>query len=247
MVVPWCGKAADTRGGAIQSRAAEARCLGTTRFRLLGLEICRDLGIPDPRIEDSMASVGASWRQIEEVLWENAHSVFQALRKPASRDQIQRLERKLEAKLPRDFVKSLLIHDGLRQSYLGLNRLFNYWALLPVSAIFQVWKMMTDLQAECNFGGDQFITTPQIKNDAHWRWGWIPFMDADGDKLVIDLDPGPKGKVGQIIEWSNSGSFPMTVLADTFADWLSDVADAFHKRRFQLTEYGRISLNTTNL
>ena len=71
-----------------------------------------------------MANVSASWRMIEDVLRENAHSVFLALRKPATDTQLRRLESKLDAKLPKDFVKSWKIHDGLRDSYLGQIRLF---------------------------------------------------------------------------------------------------------------------------
>jgi molybdopterin molybdotransferase len=191
-----------------------------------------------------MTSVYSSWRLIEEVLRENANSVFRALRKPVSSAQLRLLESSLPAKLPPDFIQSLKIHDGLRNSYLGEIRLFDYWALLPVSAIVAEWKTMTNLQAECSFEGGQFKVTPRIKNDAHWRPGWIPFMDADGDKLIIDLDPGDKGKLGQVFKWSNSGSFPMTVLADSFGEWLAAVAEELSKRRFHLDEFGGICLNS---
>jgi cell wall assembly regulator SMI1 len=187
-----------------------------------------------------MASVPASWRLIENVLRENAHSVFLALRKPAADTKLRRLEKKLGVKLPTDFVKSWKIHDGLRDSYLGPIRLFNYWAFLPLNAILDAWKMLTDLQVECGFGSCQFEVTPKIKNDTHWRVGWVPFMDADGDKVVIDLDPGPRGKVGQVFEWSNSGSFPMRLLADSFGEWLSDIAEKFSKRQFRLDDRGGI-------
>jgi cell wall assembly regulator SMI1 len=189
-----------------------------------------------------MASISASWRLIEGVLWENAHSVYRALRGPVSDTQLRRLEKRLPGKLPRDFVKSLRVHDGMRDSHSGDARLFDYWAFLPVSEILHQWRMMTDLQAECEFEGNQFTDTPRLKNDAHWRPGWVPFMDADGDKLVIDLDPGPEGKVGQVFEWYNYGGSPMEVLADSFSDWLADLAMRFSKRQFRLSERGHIWL-----
>jgi cell wall assembly regulator SMI1 len=80
-----------------------------------------------------MAGVAASWRTIEGVLWENAHSLYRALRRPAMDRQIGRLARLVPARLPRDFVQSLKTHDGLRDSYLGQNRLFDYYALMPMS------------------------------------------------------------------------------------------------------------------
>ena len=58
-----------------------------------------------------MAGVAASWRTIEGVLWENAHSLYRALRKPATDAQVARLAKLVPAKLPRDFVQSLKTHD----------------------------------------------------------------------------------------------------------------------------------------
>jgi cell wall assembly regulator SMI1 len=67
-------------------------------------------------------------------------------------------------------------------------------------------------------------------------------MDADGDKLVLDLDPAPGGSVGQLFKWSNSGSLPLQVLAPSFGDWLAGLAEKLSKRRFSLDEFGGIWL-----
>src|SRR5262249_19551268 len=136
---------------------------------------------------------------IEAVLWENAHSVYRALRKPASDALVARLPKPIPAELPPDFAQSLKIHDGLSNSNLGQIRLFDYYALLPVSAILAEYKTLCALQSECEFDGNQLANDPSIRNDAHWRAGWLPIMDADGDKLVIDLDHAPGGTAGQII------------------------------------------------
>jgi cell wall assembly regulator SMI1 len=189
-----------------------------------------------------VASVAQSWRTIEAVLWENAHSVYRALRKPASKAQIARLAKRVPAKVPRDFVQSLEIHDGLRNSYLGQIRLFDYNALLPVAAIISEYTSMCALQSEYGTGGNQVGSDPAIRNDAHWRPGWVPFMDADGDKLVLDLDPAPSGTTGQVFAWSNTGSTPLCVLALSFGEWLAGLAEALGKRRFGLDEDGGIWL-----
>jgi hypothetical protein len=67
-------------------------------------------------------------------------------------------------------------------------------------------------------------------------------MDADGDKLVLDLDPAPGGSVGQVFEWYNNGSTRLRVLALTFGGWLAGLAEALSKRRFGLDEFGGIWL-----
>jgi cell wall assembly regulator SMI1 len=190
-----------------------------------------------------MAGVAQAWRTIEGVLWENAHSVFRALRKPATDAQLARLAKLVPARLPRDFKQSLKVHDGLRDSYLGRVRLFDYYALLPVAAIIAEYKGLCRLQAERGFVGNPCGGDPGIRSDTRWRPGWVPVLDEDGDKLVLDLDPAPGGSVGQVFAWPNTGSTPLRVLAPSFGAWLSGLAEALGKRRFLLDEYGSIWLN----
>jgi cell wall assembly regulator SMI1 len=189
-----------------------------------------------------MAGVAASWRTIEGVLWENAHSVYRALRKPAPDTQVARLAKLVSAKLPRDFVQSLKTHDGVRNSYLGQIRLFDYYALMPVSAIIAEYKMICELEARDPIGGSHAGADASVRNDARFRPGWVPFMDADGDKLVLDLDPAPGGTYGQVFKWSSTGSTRNRVLASSFGEWLAGLADTLVKRRFGLDEYGGIWL-----
>ncbi len=178
-----------------------------------------------------MQTVSKSWRTIEHFYKSHAKPVYRALGKPVSDSKLKNFERKLPAKLPRDFVQSLRIHNGVRGSYLGSVELqfINCWELLPLDAIQQEWKMMTDLQDECGFKGDNDSVGKRIKNDAHWRRGWVPFLHENGNKVFIDLDPGPKGKIGQVVEWSNSGSFPSQVWADSFGEWLEQLAAALER------------------
>jgi hypothetical protein len=41
-------------------------------------------------------------------------------------------------------------------------------------------------------------------------------MDADGDKLVLDLDPAPGGTNGRVFEWSSTGGTFNPVLGSSF-------------------------------
>jgi hypothetical protein len=67
-------------------------------------------------------------------------------------------------------------------------------------------------------------------------------MDADGDKLVLDLDPASGGTGGQVFQWYNTGSTPLRVLAPSIGAWLGQLAEVLGKRRFRLDESGGIWL-----
>lgn len=128
----------------------------------------------------------------------------------------------------------------MRNSHLGPNRLFDYYALLPVAAMSREYKVLCSLQAECGFGGSLLGSDAVICNDTHWRPGWIPILDADGDKIVLDLDPAPGGTVGQVFAWSNSGSWRQRLLAPSFGTWLEQLAEELVARRFSLDRHGGI-------
>jgi cell wall assembly regulator SMI1 len=94
-----------------------------------------------------------------------------------------------------------------------------------------------------NFDGDQVTRTRKIKNDRRWRDGWIPFAeDAGGDLMVLDLDPGPTGKAGQIFPWYTNGATAKRVVAESDAAWLNALAEELSGRRFTLDELGTLQL-----
>ncbi|WP_425267204.1 SMI1/KNR4 family protein [Aeoliella straminimaris] len=177
------------------------------------------------------------------MLREHAHTVYNALRPPATDSAITNLSAEIPCQLPSSLLQSLQVHDGIEDSRSGAHRLFDNMALLTAEEIASTWRMQWNLQCECDFGGCHFTQTRSLKNDARWRRNWIPIMDCEGDHLVLDLDPGPTGKHGQVFAWYNYGSRPMRVVAESLRHWLHVVADELQHRRFTLDEWGHISLN----
>jgi len=192
-----------------------------------------------------MRRVDTSWKMIEAILWEHAHSVYRALRKPATGGQLAGLETVLGARLPTDIRRSLCIHDGMRPS--GGPCFFDGMVLLPVNRIAKEWRMRCEIHGEDDPGGCPETTDKRIKNDRWWRAGWIPFMEENGNMLLIDLDPGSNGRAGQVFKFHNSPVRPRLVLARSFADWLGAVADCFTARQFRLSEYGDIWVDDLDL
>ena len=175
------------------------------------------------RKADRMRRVESSWKLLEEVLWEHAHSVYKALCKPASDATIKRLEKILGKSLPADFRQSLRIHDGLSET--DQPCLFDGKVLLSSKRIASEWKMRCKVHGDDDPGGCPDTKDRRIKNDRWWRPGWVPVMEQDGDMPLMDLDPGPGGKRGQIFRFRNNGGRPREVIAPTFKAWLSKVAD----------------------
>jgi cell wall assembly regulator SMI1 len=186
-----------------------------------------------------MRRVATSWKVIEGVLRVFAPSVCKALRPSASVEEIDQLQDLIGVKLPRGLVTSLRIHDGMR----GRVNLIGYRSLLPVERIRSWWRLGCQSQRQDGFGGNDYTKTPRIKNDIRWRERWVPVMETvTGDLQVLDLDPAPAGKRGQLFPWYINGATAMRVVADSFPAWLDAVAEELAARRFTLDDLGTIQL-----
>ena len=194
-------------------------------------------------------SVRESWDIIERVLGEHAPRSLAALGKPATKTQITRLESKLGKRLPKGFVQSLLIHNGMP---LGADRLFNHEALLSTTNLFKTWKMMKTLLEEGHFDeeccGEGRPVSRWEKPDSrrikpvHWSTGWIQFTDNEGDGYILDLDPRDRKHKGQVFYFRTWGGVPRRIIASNYDDWLAKVAGRFRRKRFTVDD-GYIELD----
>ncbi|HEV2949414.1 MAG TPA: SMI1/KNR4 family protein, partial [Gemmataceae bacterium] len=135
-----------------------------------------------------MRRVATSWKVIEGVLKENARSAYKALRPPASVADIRELEELIGTRLLQALVSSLRTHDGMQRAI----DLVNYHSLLPVSEMRKWWRITMD--NPWDDPGPRFSDGKRIKGDLRWRQWWVPIaVDAGGNLLAVDLDPGPAG------------------------------------------------------
>jgi cell wall assembly regulator SMI1 len=183
--------------------------------------------------------IATSWKAIEEVLKEHAHSVYKSLQPRATDKALAKLETLVGRKLPPDFVSAYRIHNGMRAG----EDLVNSMRLLPVAEIGEWLVVQREVQAMGEFGGNLYLKSKEIKNDVRWRDGWLPVMvDAGGNLIVLDLDPAAAGKRGQLFPWFNNGEGKMRVIAKSFAEWLDLVAEELLASQFTLDEFGGIQL-----
>src|SRR5262249_46248996 len=124
-----------------------------------------------------MRRVATSWKVIEGVLKENAHSAYNALRPPASVANIRKLEELIGTRLPQALVSSLRIPDGMRA---GVD-LVDYNSLLPVVEMGKRWRITMD--NPWDDPGPRLIDGQRVKGDLRWRQRWVPIAVEAGGNL----------------------------------------------------------------
>jgi cell wall assembly regulator SMI1 len=126
-------------------------------------------------------------------------------------------------RLPDDVRAAYRIHDGQDGQ-----DLFNGRRWLPLADVVRLWEMMMEA---CTEDGppDAVPEEAEVRTD-YWLADWIPLAwGGMGDRLFLDLNPPPAGKLGQILLWWKDLDPTASVEADSFADALEDLA-------FQLEE-----------
>lgn len=160
------------------------------------------------------------WQQFEAWLCAHWPGGLAALNPPATDEEIAALEAALGARLPRDFVDCLRIHNGQSGAVAATGGVFGDSEFLSTAAILAQWTTWKELLDAGTFDGEDFEAEPQegVRGD-WWNAGWIPFtQNGFGDGLCIDLAPDTGGRAGQIIEmWHDMGD--RDILAESFDAW----------------------------
>lgn len=140
----------------------------------------------------------AIWNRLETQLQRLAPDFLYYLRPGASEETLQRAEAFIPITLPEEVKAFYRIHDGQLP-------LVDGWSLYSVKSICESWLVEVN-----NTGSTAPDDHPDLADptDAHraasWHPHWLPFMGHwFGPRYCIDLAPGPKGRVGQIIFCNN--------------------------------------------
>lgn len=171
------------------------------------------------------------WARIEVWLAANAPAIAEGFNPPASSRELAKTERYLGMKLPREVRLSYLRHNGQVE---GSPALFAGWEWYSLDRVRSEWEMMKGLLDSGCFDGRQSDADGLKVRKDWWNPAWIPLTHIDtGDNHCVDLDPGPKGKRGQIIEIWNDARLRI-VVAPSFGQWLSDFANDLETGKFQV-------------
>jgi cell wall assembly regulator SMI1 len=186
-----------------------------------------------------MKTIKESWTTIETWMKINIPDTLEALNPPASEARIAEVEKLIGQSLPEDYKELYRIRDG-EGEIVGafLTTLF-----APLEQVKINYKNWFELFHE---EGIQEAVSPSCGSHpegaiqkAYIDLGWIPFTeDGGGNHLGIDLNPGPRGIHGQVINFGRDQE-QKYVLANSLSEFLAWIVDQIQDGSIRATNvYG---------
>lgn len=175
----------------------------------------------------------SNWLQLKEWLRNNANSMYEDLNSGADQGIVHELEKMIKTALPESFKVYLKSNNG--QFGRTGPVLMQDWELMGIEFIIKTWKKQNEIFAEENY-----VRKDETEKTQSFWWDekWLPIAsNGGGDYLCIDLNPGSKGKLGQIIVFWHSNPF-RKVIANSWdellAIFISDLLN--QKYRYEVDE-----------
>lgn len=169
--------------------------------------------------------------------WYAAHLSLDryAFNPPATDDALDALAKVLGVELPPSYRQLYRWHDGENDDRSGH---FYGLPLLPLKEVENQWWAWRKVLAY--FKGGRYAAPgggwpAGAVDPAYINPRWIPLThDGSGNHIGIDLDPWPKGRVGQVILYGRDEDVKV-VLADSLGGFLGWIADLLESGNYRLT------------
>ena len=167
--------------------------------------------------------VGSPRTMVQEALARSIRFVATA-RKPGTNRSVRK---GTGLTIPEDWRESLLIHDGQEETT---------GAIIgePLDSLEEVQRsllsnreiMRSEMDRDVHYDWDEPCSSypEEAIRCQHWNANWIPLGDWDSNCWGIDMDPGPTGVMGQIIDFGRDIE-EKYVLAVSLAQFLEDLVD----------------------
>jgi cell wall assembly regulator SMI1 len=194
-----------------------------------------------------LMTIRETWDVIHDWLDGHALALRNKLKKPANAAAVQKLEKLIGLELPGDFKASYQIHNGC---FPGSGLLIGVpW--MSLEAIAKEWQFLNPPDARqgqrSSSGGVSFWDG--MVNEEPDLAKWIPFAGPDEQNYIgLDFDPGPKGTVGQVINFGADQQIygtPLYVLAPTFRGFMHFFAEQLATDQVELADNSEDYLQTT--
>lgn len=186
-------------------------------------------------IEMSDAMMIDLWRRIERVLQTHAPETALTLAPPATEEEIAALEAAIGLSLPTDLRASLTVHNG-QNDPTWCHAFCGEGILLDTKQIADRWKMVTEIDESERFSA-------AAGQGPWWKTSCIPFTDAEGNMLCVDMDPAVNDRIGEVVCHVHDGEIERG-LGASYSAWLSSLADRLEAGRFRIDNYGYLRLDS---
>ncbi len=170
--------------------------------------------------------VNAAWERIEKWFAEKAPDM--QLGAGAAAADITAVETHLGLSFPEELKASLMRHNGVDNWTKG--------ELLSVDRIKSEWSCWAGLVDDGTFDDNVGEEDNDCIQKCWFNKSWIP-IDADGggNGACLDLNPGPDGTVGQIIDMDHEVG-PSGPQFTDFAAYLEDTAESLEKGKYRVED-----------
>lgn len=184
--------------------------------------------IPRPK-QRKAATVSDSWRRLEAWLTANVPEVAATLQAGCSKADLTAFEKDFSLSLPDDVKESFRIHNGQKR-FTAAGPLAGE-PLDPLEAVrssLSCWRQLFEQEQQSDHDsglGDRSTSYPPDAIRCEYATpNWIPLGDWDGNCYGVDLNPGPNGIQGQVINFGRDEE-KKYVLAVSWGHFLQDIAD----------------------
>lgn len=186
------------------------------------------------------------WSRLEAALAESAPRMLEALRLPATVLQIAEAEQALGISFPEELRFAYLRHDGQssKRERPFYPSLFMSHDWLPLADLVSEWKKSMEIarmiEEEHPEQEGSLNENGMVRSLGFWSSKWIPVGKEWGRaRLFIDMHPGCRGSVGQLVQHSGEG-YPAddSVVSKGLDAYVSRLADCLEVGRLTLGEHG---------
>jgi cell wall assembly regulator SMI1/predicted DNA-binding WGR domain protein len=187
--------------------------------------------------------VNREWKSFLKWLKTNAPVVYAERNPPAKVSEIKRFEKDFGEPLPPDLRKLFLLNNGFNPS-IGLG-IFLGSQFHSISRVQSAWEQYRWESDGDEYGELDLMPTIKSKGKIQQKYfdhKWIPLED-DRSGIAIDMAPGPKGTVGQIVNYGNyAHSDERYVLAESITEFIAKLNEQTSKGNVVVEEDGRYLL-----
>jgi cell wall assembly regulator SMI1 len=174
------------------------------------------------------------WQSIERVLQAHAPEAAATLAPPATDEEIADLEAAIWVSLPEDLRLSLKVHNG-QNDPTRCHAFTDEGILLGTQQIADRWRMVTEID-------ESEGSRAAPGQGPWWKTTCIPFTDAEGNMLCVDMDEALGDRIGEVVCHVHDSEIERG-LGASYAHWLSSVAGRLEAGLFRVDDYGHLWLD----